>query len=102
MIEKIRKSKKQILNTVLFEIERDVRSTTGRNLRMLMRETDRCDCGWCDISEIQLSDIETLPYFQLAEDEEWRIGMIHHLLEEREMGPLDDEDLEWLQYLCCD
>ena len=97
VIDKIRKSKKQILRTLLSEIEWDVRSTTGQNLRMLMLETKKCD-----ISEVQLSDLETLPYWQLSEDEEWRVGMLQHLLEEREMGPLDNEDLEWLQYLCCD
>ena len=97
MINQIRSSKKQILKTILFEIERDVRSTTGQNLRALMQESDKSD-----ISEIQLSDIETLPYFQLADDEEWRTEMLQHLLEERQQGPLDQEDLEWLQYLCCD
>ena len=96
MIDNIRNYKKQILKTILLNIERDVRSTTGLNLRLLMRESDKCD-----ISEIQKSDIETLPYFQLGEDEEWRIGMIRHLLEEIQQGPLDQEDQEWLQHLCC-
>ena len=94
MIEKIRKSKKQILTTILSEIERDARSTTGNNLRLLMLE--------CGISEVQPSDIDTLPYFQLADDEEWRTEMIKHLLEERQQHPLDNEDLEWLEFLCCD
>ena len=97
MIEKIRKSKKQILTTILSEIEHDARSTTGKNLRLLMLE-----CGRSDISEVQQSDIDTLPYFQLADDEEWRTEMIKHLLEERQQHPLDNEDLEWLEFLCCD
>ena len=96
MIDKISNSKKQILKTILLNIERDVRSTTGLNLRLLMQESDKSD-----ITEIQKSDIKTLPYFQLAEDEEWRIGMLQHLLEERHQGPLDQEDQEWLQHLCC-
>ena len=38
----------------------------------------------------------------LPEDEEWRAEMLKHLLEERDQGPLDKEDLEWLNYLFCD
>ena len=97
MIEKIGKSKKQILTTILSQIEQDARSTTGHNLRMLMLQCDKSE-----VSEVQLADMERLPYFQLAEDEEWRTEMIKHLLEERTQHPLDNEDLEWLEFLCCD
>ena len=54
-----------------------------------------------DIRQIAPSDTESLPYFDMAEDEEWRIQMLRHLLEERESGPLDAEDMEWMEYLCC-
>ena len=64
---------------------------------MIMMQTDKSD-----IREIQLSDIENIPYFDLAEDEDWRVEMLRHLLEEREKSPLNEEDLEWLNYLCCD
>ena len=97
MIEQIRKSRKPVLKVLLSEIERDARSTTGNNLRMLMLNSDRSD-----ICQIQLTDADTLPYHDLPEDEEWRAEMLKHLLEEREQGPLDKEDLEWLNYLCCD
>ena len=97
MTEKIKKSKKPILHVLLSEIERDVRSNTGCNLRMIMIHTNKSD-----ISQILPSDIESLPYFNLAEDEEWRVEMLRHLLDERERSPLDNEDLEWLDYLCCD
>ena len=97
MIKQIRNSKKEILKVLLCEIERDVRSNTGYNLRRLLLHTDRSD-----ISQIQLSDIDDLPYFDLPEDEEWRAEMLKHLLDMREQGPLDKEDLEWLDYLCCD
>ena len=97
MIKQIRNSKKEILKVLLCEIERDVRSNTGYNLRRMLLHTDRSD-----ISQIQLSDIDDLPYFDLPEDEEWRAEMLKHLLDMREQGPLDKEDLEWLDYLCCD
>ena len=70
---------------------------TGYNLRMLMLHSDRSD-----ICQIQLSDIDDLPYCDLPEDEERRAEMLKPLLEEREQGPLNSEDLEWLDYLCCD
>ena len=96
-IEKVRKSKKPILSVLLSEIQHDVRSNTGRNLRMVMLHTNKSD-----ISQIVMSDAKDLPYFDMAEEEEWRIEMLGHLLEERERNPLDDEDEEWLDYLCCD
>ena len=78
------------------EIEHDVRSSTGYNLRMLMKHTNKSD-----IHHLVQSDIESLSYFNMGEDEEWRIEMLRHLLEERERTPLDNEDMEWLDYLCC-
>ena len=89
MIEQIRKSRKPVLKVFLSEIERDARSTTGNNLRMLMLHSDRSD-----ICQIQLTDAETLPYHNLPEDEEWRAEMLKHLLEKRDQGPLNKEDLE--------
>ena len=56
MIDKLRKSKKPILKTLLLDIEQDTRSTTDQNLKMCMIEFDRSDTN-----EVQLSDMETLP-----------------------------------------
>ena len=53
--------------------------TLEKNLRMLMIHADKSD-----INQLQISDIDSLPYFDLAEDEEWRLEMLKHLLEERE------------------
>ena len=96
MINSIRKSKKNILKCLLSEIERDVRSISGRNLRMIMLHWDKYD-----ISEVSVSDADKLPYLDMAEDEDWRTGMLLHLLEERREAPLNTEDLEWLNYFCC-
>ena len=96
MINSIRKSKKNILKCLLSEVERDVRSISGRNLRMIMLQREKSD-----ISELSVSDADNLPYHDLAEDEDWRTGMLLHLLEERREAPLDMEDLEWFNYLCC-
>ena len=41
---------------------------------MLMLHTDKSD-----ISQIVISDAENLPYFDMAEEEEWRIETLRHL-----------------------
>ena len=97
MIQKMRLSRKPILLTLLSEIELDVRSNTGRNLRNIMLETSNSK-----IEEVELSHIENLEYFKLAEEEEWRIEMLKYLLQERLEHPLDDEEKEWLVFLCTD
>ena len=81
---------------LLSEIEDYVRSISSRNLRMIMLQTNQSDIG-----QLFVSDAYKLPYFDMAKDENWRTGMNLHLLEERRQGPLDREDLKWLDYLCC-
>ena len=97
MIQKMRVSRKPILLRLLSEIELDVRSNTGRNLRNIMLETSNSK-----IEEVELSHIENLEYFKLGEEEEWRIEMLKYLLQERLEHPLDDEEKEWLVFLCTD
>ena len=97
MIKKMATSRKPILKMLLTEIESDVRSNTGKNLRMIMMETNKSN-----IHDIQMSDIDTLSYHQLGQEDEWRIEMVKYLLEKRQEHPLDEEDLEWLDFLCCD
>ena len=67
MINSIRKSKKNILKCLLSEIERDVKSISGRNLRMIMFHRDKSD-----INEVSVSDADKLQYFDMAKDEDRR------------------------------
>ena len=97
MIKKMATSRKPILKMLLTEIESDVRSNTGKNLRMIMMETNKSN-----IHDIQMSDIDTLSYHQLGQEDEWRIEMVKYLLEKRQEHPLHEEHLEWLDLLCCD
>ena len=96
MLEQIRKSVKPFSKVLLLETEIDARSNTGNNLRKLLLQTNKYD-----IRQIQLSDIDTIPYFDLPEEEEWRLEMLKHLIEERQTTKLNNEDQEWLEYLCC-
>lgn len=95
MTHKMRESKKPILRKLLSEIELDVLSTTGSNLRNIMLETSKSN-----IYEVELSDINRLCYFKLDEEEEWRIEMLKYLLEERRDRQLDSDDEEWMEFLC--
>ena len=95
MIQSIRKSTKPILKMILSSIEQDVRSITGRNIRMIMMES-----GKHNISDITVDDFEAVSYHKYDDDEEWRIEFIKYLLEQRETSTLDDEDAAWLEHLC--
>ena len=97
MMQKMRLSRKPILLRLLSEIELDVRSNTGKNLRNIMLETSNSK-----VEEVELSDIENLEYFKLGDEEEWRIEMLKYLLQERLEHLLDDEEKEWLVFLCTD
>ena len=54
------------------------------------------------IREIELSDIDRLMYFNVGEEEEWRVEMIKYILEEKLDHQLDSEEEEWLEFLCID
>ena len=60
------------------------------------------ETGNSNIKEVEVSEIDELKYFKLEDDEEWRIEMIKYLIEERLERLLDDEEEEWLQFLCND
>ena len=49
---------------------------------------------------MELSHIDNLVYFKLGEEEEWRVEMLKYLLEEMLEHHLDDEEIEWLEFLC--
>ena len=97
MIQQMRASKKPILKMLLSEIELDVTSTTGSNLRNIMLETSKST-----VREVDLSDVNSLMYFKLGDEEEWRVEMLKYLLAERLEHQLDSEEEEWLEFLCID
>ena len=56
--------------------------------------------GKQSIEDIEMVDVDNFPYFPRPEEDEWKLGMVEHLVEERDAGGLDDSQLEWLEYLC--
>ena len=71
-IERLRKSKKEVLRSVLRKIENDCRSTTGRNIRKLLLESD----------VYQLSDVNvnSRAYNETPKGDEWKIDMVEEIL----------------------
>ena len=95
MTTKIKSSCKPILRSLLSTLELDTRFTVGRNLRNIMLLVNKSS-----IRDITMADIDNIEYREVAEERQWRVEPVQHLLEEREAGGLDKDDLEWLDYLC--
>ena len=94
-ITNIKKSAKPLLSTLLRAIKYDTRSTTGRNLRGIMLLSNKTS-----IDDITVDDGDHFPYCPRPEEDKWKIEMLTQLMEERDRGYLEEEDLEWVDYLC--
>ena len=94
-INKIKNSTKPLLRTLLEAIKYDTRSTTGSNLRGIMLLSSKSN-----IEDISVNDGDQFPYFPRPEDEDWKAEMLNQLIDEKDRGCLDKEEIEWLDYLC--
>ena len=92
MIENIEKSEKLILHTLLRLVRNDAQTVTGRNCRYITLLTGR--------ESASITEANSIVYHMIPEEREWRIELIELLLEERELGDLEDHDLELLEWLC--
>ena len=88
---------KPIIQTILTETENDVRSRTGRNLRKILNQS-----GKNALKEMNMTDINRLNYVNINDDDQWKVDMLLGLVEERKYRELDQEEKEWIDYLCCD
>ena len=61
-----------MLRCVLREIENDCRSTTGRNIRKLLLESEKHQ-----LSEI---NVNNHPYVDVPEGNDWKIGAVAEIL----------------------
>ena len=94
-ISNLSSSKKPILQTLLSAIQLDTTSTTGRNLRNIILQL----CGKCSIDDISVDDITNFPYFPRPVDDYWKCEMLQHMLEEKNFRTLDDDEIQWMNYL---
>ena len=96
-VSKLSTSKKPILRTLLSAIQLDTTSTTGRNLRNIMLLCDKSS-----IDDISVDDITNFPYFPRPVDDYWKCEMLQHMLEEKNFRTLDDDEIQWMNYLASD
>ena len=94
MIESIQKSDKLILHTVLDAVKNDAQTVTGRNMRNITLLIGK--------DPASTKDAHSIIYHSMSEEREWRLEVIEMLLEERELGNLEEPDLELLEWLCTD
>ena len=99
-ISSIQKSKKKPLRTLLELSKRDARTTTGRNLRMLMMISDKNL-----VDELHVDDIDSMEYHSIPGNEAWRVGMLKELVSIRENetvvpGMTSEELTEIMNYIC--
>ena len=75
-IQKIKKSEKSVLRSILSVVESDVRTVTGRNLRSILEM-----CNKSTVQQLSPSDMDSVSYY--GEPDSWRIVSIMEILEAR-------------------
>ena len=85
-------SSKPILRTLYEKVISTTKSTTGRNVRKILIESNSDD-----IDSVNLDEIE---YHPLNKEEEWKGEMVDHMMDALNHSHLDDEDRIWLEQLC--
>ena len=98
-IEKIKKSSKVALNQLLEMVMRDVRMTTGANLRFIMIQT-----GLNRVEDLKAGKVDFEDH-KIEKTDEWKIGFVKELVnvkqEELNVAGMVYEELdEILEYLC--
>ena len=80
-VEKIRKSDKVVLRSMLRLVEQDVKTVTGRNLRTILLLTDTAS-----VEQLRPEDIDNVNYY--GEPDLWRVLCIAEIMQMR-AGEID-------------
>ena len=83
------------MKAILAATKMDTRATTGKNLREIMILAKKHS-----IDDISLEDSDSFNYFSRPPEEEWKIELLTFMLEERELGNLDDDDKQLMEFIC--
>ena len=75
-LRQIESSEKVAAKDLLNVICDDTQSTTGNNLRLILRCLDRQK-----LSDVQSNDIDKIWYFDMPDDEKWKVTMIKEIIE---------------------
>ena len=98
-IDKIKKSSKSSLKQLLEVVKKDVRLTTGHNMRSIMMLAEKNT-----VEELEVGNVD-FDYFKLEDDEEWKVKIAQEIIDVRH-GGLEvpgmeaDELKEILDYIC--
>ena len=98
--EQIQKSQKQLPKQMLNIIRRDVRSTTGSNLRQILLHTNKDH-----VEHLKSSDILQIKYHHIKEEDRWKTDVIKEIVqiknEKLEVEGFSNPELEEiLQHIC--
>ena len=99
-LHQIERSGKVATKQLLGVIYRNTQSVTGSNIRHILRLTGRRH--WREVRKV---DVENIDYFRIPEQEKWRVGLIHEMLEIRSSevqleGFTVEETNEILEFAC--
>ena len=75
-VNSVKSSEKVVLRKMFETVKQDCRSTTGMNLRNLMKKLGRST-----VDELQPNDVGQLTYHPIPEGDEWRIACAKELVE---------------------
>ena len=89
-LEQITKTSKKLPGHLLDMIKHDVRSTTGANLRNIMRLV-----GKDKIEDVEKKDVEEVEYAEVKPEDTWKIDMVKEIVEVK-------NDELWLQNMTQD
>ena len=78
-IGKIRASKKIIPRLLLSQISHDVRSVTGKNMRYILLQTDKCD-----VEGLTKSDARGTKYYPIDTEDKWKAGLVLEVIDARD------------------
>ena len=85
---------------LLSQIQCDIRSTTGHNLRKILLQTDKLS-----VRDLKKDDISMLKYHPTPTEEKWKENLVNELIRVRdntiEVEGFDYEELtEILEHIC--
>ena len=86
-VKNIETSNKKVLEKALMVVKEDCRSTTGRNLRHIMKLS-----GKTNVNELELGCTKGLTYNHIPDGEAWKVEFAKELLEMKN-GTLDGANL---------
>ena len=87
-VNQIKKSHKPLMVQLLDKVKYDVRSTTGKNLRMLMLLTKKTN-----VDQISKEDYKKIDYHKINVDEQWRVYLIEEIIDYR-YNQIDNKGFE--------